>query len=145
MRRYIGPSLAAAVIMLLALTGRAAAASSSLSGIVVDGSNNVPLTNVFVQAFGSNGQRLAYVTTDQDGRFLMPSLEPGTYRFEMSHPGYATAIWYDVRINGGRTLHLYEPVGMDSEKTAHAKNLAACERLVWPSQTASLYVVCAGK
>jgi len=145
MRSYVGPSLAAAVIMLLALTGRAAAAPSSLSGIVVDGASNVPLTNVSVQAFGNNGQRLAYVATDQDGRFLMPSLEPGTYRLEMSHPGYATAIWYDVHISGGRVLRLYEPVGMDSEKTAHAKNLAACERLVWPSQTASLYVVCSGR
>ncbi len=143
MRIQIASSLAAAAVILLASTGPALAQQSSLSGVVLNASNEKPLSGVRVDVFDPHGQSVATTTSDIDGKFTIADLEPGMYTVYMNHDKFATHILYDVPIRGGARLRLAESENMEPLNGKWYMQMAsACERLVWPDQTASLYTVC---
>jgi hypothetical protein len=142
MRIQIASSLAAAAVI-IASAGQALAQQSSLSGVVLNASDNKPLSGVRVDVYDPHGQSVATTTSDTDGKFTLVALEPGMYTVYMNHDRFATHILYDVPIRGGAKLRLAESENMEPLNGKWYMQMAsACERLVWPEQTASLYTVC---
>lgn len=145
MRIQIASSLAAAAVLFLASAGQALADPSSLSGVVLDASSSQPISGVTVDVYDPRGQSVAKSSTDRDGKFTIASLEPGMYTVYMNHAKFATHILYDVPIRGGGKLRLWQPENMEPLNGKWYMQMAsACERVVWPDQTASLYTVCNG-
>lgn len=77
MRRFV----LGAVLLIAALP---ALAASPLKGFVIDKTNGEPLPVANVSVYGTNRG----ATTNLDGFFLIPAMEPGTYTLEASYLGY---------------------------------------------------------
>src|SRR6185436_11616993 len=80
---------------LLALIGLAIAAApagaqdhrATVRGMVVDPSR-APVANASVRVVNEGTSEARDTKSDEDGRFAVPELPPGTYRIEITQPGY---------------------------------------------------------
>lgn len=81
------------VVVLVALgagtSNRSLAQDATLSGFITDESNGRPLELVNVVVRAEDGS-IRGATTNRDGLYLLPGLEPGEYVFEASYIGYET-------------------------------------------------------
>ena len=85
------------------LSGRVAASSGQLLGIVTDASG-VPLESTLISASGSAGTTIA--VCGDDGRFEFRDLLPGTYLLRAHVSGFVSDRRHIVKIQSGRsTLH----------------------------------------
>lgn len=78
----------------------------TLEGIVLDGSNDMPLQNAVVKISELN----TYDVTDKNGIFDLKSIPFGSYHIEISFVGYKTtitSIQIDQEINKGLIVHLF--------------------------------------
>lgn len=78
---------ALAVLVVLLAAGSASAQIARVSGIVRD-VNGQPLRGALVTAESGSGSATA--TTDDNGRFTIIGLRPGTWKFEVQAPSYLT-------------------------------------------------------
>jgi hypothetical protein len=98
------------ITLLFALTIPLAARAQGISGHVVDTLGR-PLLAVVVQAEPGD----AATRTDADGRFVLPTLEPGTYRLRLRRIGFRERFEEVTVVRGQRTrlvvtLHAAAPL-----------------------------------
>src|SRR5262245_13807736 len=90
MCRRLASLTAAALFALCAAVAAQESASSGIAGQVLDSTRaGLPGATVTVTNAGTNAQRVA--TTDAEGRFAVPSLQPATYRIRVELSGFQTA------------------------------------------------------
>lgn len=70
----------------LMATIQAQAATSSVSGVVTDAGDGLPIEQALVRL-----NTLDWALTNDNGEFSFPKLEPGKYQYEISYLGYETA------------------------------------------------------
>ena len=75
--------------------------NASISGTVTDALTQAPVGGVLVQAVTS-GNAVASATTAPDGTYTLPSLTPGSYQVQFSHPSG----WYVTQ------WHVTSPIGV---------------------------------
>src|SRR5580765_6907695 len=78
-------------------TPPAAAPTVALEGTIVLQSTGQPLSKVYVDL---RGQRSVSTTTEEDGKFYFPNMQPGQYHLYARREGYALAE-YGQRWSGG--------------------------------------------
>jgi hypothetical protein len=97
------PLLAALLLPSLAL---AQAATSVLTGNVVDTSSKAPVPDVVVTATSPNLQGEQVVVTDSTGLYRIPQLPPGTYTLRFEKETYRPFTRAGIEVAADRTLRL---------------------------------------
>lgn len=149
--KHMLPVLAVAAILTLVAGGATPALSSdtsSISGKAVDAKNQQPLAGVKVAVYPDartpSSKMLAVTMTHKDGSFHLDGLTTGQYQLELSKPGYAVQILSGLSIRSNERAVIGEPVALGRASAEYATQMA-CNNLVRPEETASVYIVCAGK
>jgi tetratricopeptide (TPR) repeat protein len=88
--------------LLVGVCSLLAAEKGTVTG-TIDGPSNVPIAGARVTLAAADGSRQA-VTTDQQGHYSFPSLEPATYTLSVEAAGYQPATRADVRVTGGTSM-----------------------------------------
>src|ERR1043166_8478603 len=97
-----------AMFLLLLLLASAIAAQTQITtgtiqGTVVDANGAVvPGANVEIRNRDTNFSRS--LTTDEDGRFVAPLLQPGNYSVTVSKQGFATTVLENTALTVGQAL-----------------------------------------
>ncbi|HSW49084.1 MAG TPA: carboxypeptidase-like regulatory domain-containing protein, partial [Bryobacteraceae bacterium] len=87
-----GAGMIRAVAVLYMAALGSAAFSQDINGRVVEDHSGSPLASVGVRVQRTGAARLvADIETEADGRFSLPALPPGEYRFDLSKPNYIGA------------------------------------------------------
>jgi hypothetical protein len=94
----------ALVLTVLSLTAFSQG-SSSLQGVVTDGQTGetLPFVNVIVY---QNGNQIAGVNTDFDGKYVVKPIQPGTYEVLFSFVGYAQKKLTGVKVSSNKITFL---------------------------------------
>jgi hypothetical protein len=95
-----------AILLLIALMGRGAsglwaqagATTGVLTGLVAD-SEGAPLPDVAVRLINDATGQVQTLNTDISGRYVFPSLNPGSYTLQFSVQGFKTASLFNVTVN----------------------------------------------
>src|SRR4030095_3654583 len=100
-------TFAATLILTLLIASNAGAqtqiTTGTIQGSVVDVNGAVvPGANVEIKNVGTNATR--NLTTDEDGRFVAPLLQPGIYRVTVSKQGFATTVLESTALTVGQAL-----------------------------------------
>src|SRR5262245_61116997 len=105
-----------ALVALLVCTSTAAAQESASSGIVgqvTDSTHGaLPGATVTVTNTGTNAQRTA--TTDAEGRFSIPNLQPATYRVRVELQGFQTIELSALTLRNGEIVRPSLTLGIAS-------------------------------
>src|SRR5437899_375188 len=101
----LGYCISLVALSLLNLTLNAQeSASSGIVGQVTDSTQaGVPGAIVTVTNVGTSAQRVA--TTDAQGAFSIPNLQPATYRIRVEKPGFQTALLSSFELRIGDIAH----------------------------------------
>ena len=79
--------------------------TGTIQGTVVDANGAVvPGANVEIKNLGTNFSRT--VTSDEDGRFVAPLLQPGNYSVTVAKPGFATTVLENTVLTVGQALSI---------------------------------------
>ncbi|MET0340919.1 MAG: TonB-dependent receptor [Polyangiales bacterium] len=107
-RRYlfIVSALLAVALSLVARSANAQIGSGTLTGKVVDASNNKPLVDVVVTATSPALQGEQIVVTDSSGSFRIPSLPPGDYALRYEGDGYRFYERSGIALGSGSSLRV---------------------------------------
>src|ERR1041384_5268588 len=102
-------TFAASLILTLLIASNAGAqtqiTTGTIQGTVVDVNGAVvPGANVEIMNLGTNSSRT--LTTDEDGRFVAPLLQPGNYRVTVSKQGFATYVLPSTALTVGQALSI---------------------------------------
>jgi hypothetical protein len=95
--------------------GAAMHTAGGLSGTVTTYAGHVPLAGVAVLAERADGTQAGTATTDEDGNYTIPNLNPGSYRIEFSASGFLTQ-FYDGAATSGQATE----VSVAAEQTTAA-------------------------
>ncbi len=100
-------SLAASFILTLlifpAIVAQTQITTGTIQGTVVDANGAVvPGANVEIKNINTGFTRT--LTTDEEGRFVAPLLQPGNYSVTVSKPGFATTVLPDTALTVGQAL-----------------------------------------
>jgi hypothetical protein len=143
--------LAAAALLSLSMTSLTHASSvagSSISGTAVDVQNQQPLIGVKVAVYpdprSPSAKMVAVTMTHKDGSFRLDALAAGQYQLELSKAGYSLQILSGLSIRSNERAVIGEPVALGRASAEYATKMA-CNNLVRPDETASVYIVCAGR
>ena len=99
-----------------------------LSGIITSLDNKEPLEMVLIRLSNSD-----WAMTDQHGKFVFPSLQPGTYKYEISYLGFETRTG-EITVNRDITdlNFVLRPEGLGLEEvvvTAEESKLSSTSRI----------------
>src|ERR1041384_1889965 len=102
-------TFAASLILTLLIASNAGAqtqiTTGTIQGTVVDVNGAVAAgANVESMNLGTNSSRT--LTTDEDGRFVAPLLQPGNYRVTVSKQGFATYVLPSTALTVGQALSI---------------------------------------
>lgn len=101
MRRFSVSAILASVLgcaLLVALPGEASARQGTITGRVIDGTNQQPLVGAQVFLIGTSLNTI----TNQDGRYLLPAVPAGQYTVEATLIGYSQGT-QTVTVTSGAT------------------------------------------
>ncbi|MSO19431.1 MAG: TonB-dependent receptor [Acidobacteria bacterium] len=102
-----------AFAMLLCGTARIHAQTATLSGTITDSSGAViPDAQATVANSETGAQRV--VTSDAQGRFTAPQLQPGRYQVTVSKEGFETLVSTGIALTVGQEAHLNLPLTVGS-------------------------------
>jgi len=102
-------TFAASLILTLLIASNAGAqtqiTTGTIQGTVVDANGAVvPGANVEIKNLGTNFSRT--LTTDDEGRFVAPLLQPGNYSVTVSKQGFATTVLENTTLTVGHALSI---------------------------------------
>src|SRR6185503_14171232 len=102
-------TFAASLILTLLIASSAGAqtqiTTGTIQGTVVDANGAVvPGANVEIKNLGTNFSRT--LTTDDEGRFVAPLLQPGNYSVTVSKQGFATTVLESTALTVGQALSI---------------------------------------
>ena len=102
-------TFAASLILTLLIASNAGAqtqiTTGTIQGTVVDANGAVvPGANVEIKNLGTNFSRT--LTTDDEGRFVAPLLQPGNYSVTVSKQGFATTVLENTALTVGQALSI---------------------------------------
>jgi len=102
-------TFAASLILTLLIASNAGAqtqiTTGTIQGTVVDANGAVvPGANVEIKNLGTNFSRT--LTTDDEGRFVAPLLQPGNYSVTVSKQGFATTVLESTALTVGQALSI---------------------------------------
>jgi len=89
------------LLFVLSLWGLFAAAQTSLQGKVTEEETGEPLIGAYV-VLNKNGVFVTGTSTDIDGNFNIPNLDPGTYDVEVSYTGFQKQQITGIRVLAGK-------------------------------------------
>ena len=96
-------SLILTLLIVLNVSAQTQITTGTIQGTVVDANGAVvPGANVEIKNLGTNFSRT--LTTDEDGRFVAPLLQPGNYSVTVSKQGFATTILENTALTVGQAL-----------------------------------------
>jgi hypothetical protein len=105
MGRWVLPVVLVVMASVSGVHGQARLTGADLEGLVVDQSGGVlPGTSVTVTNLATNVSRTA--TSDENGRFYVAALPPGTYRVSATLPGFITQQSENVVLQLGQSVAL---------------------------------------
>ncbi|HEU4710385.1 MAG TPA: TonB-dependent receptor [Pyrinomonadaceae bacterium] len=100
--QYVIASIALALLLAPAASAQSQITTGTIDGTVKDANGAVvPGANVEIKNNATNITRDA--TTNDEGRFLAPQLQPGIYTVKVAKQGFATAVDNAVEVNVGQT------------------------------------------
>src|SRR5689334_10318106 len=99
--RFVAPLLAA--VLAAGSAAFAQETTGTITGRIVD-TQDLPIPGATVTVIGPQGQKVT--TTNQDGRFSVPFLTPGTYTVKAELNGFKTVERKDLTVSLGQTLTL---------------------------------------
>lgn len=73
----------------------------SISGIVLENSTDLPLSDASASLLDSDNKIVKGGATDLDGKFFLDEIPFGRYRLEISMIGYSTTVVPDITLNSG--------------------------------------------
>jgi hypothetical protein len=91
-------------MLIIAMAGLAQVASSRLEGIAQDESGAV-VPGAKVAAVNVKTQARAETTTNAEGMFIFPSLQPGVYSVSVEAAGFRKAVVNDLEMNAAATVN----------------------------------------
>ena len=99
--KRVAPGIAILLVLLSAMTHRALAqGETAVSGVVRD-LHGTPQMGAVVELLGPNAAVLARTFTDDHGRYLLSSLNPGLYQLRASAAFLLPVLRSNVRLNAG--------------------------------------------
>jgi hypothetical protein len=102
--------------------------TASVLGTITDPSGSaVPSATVTATNAATNVQ--AKTVTDQTGRYLLPTLQPGSYRIEAGAPGFKKYVHSNIELNVGQQIQIDIPmlVGEVTESVSVDSTVSAIE------------------
>jgi hypothetical protein len=149
--KHVLRALAAAAFLSLCVAGATQALSSGtsmISGTAIDAKDHQPLMGVKVAVYPEartpNSNMIAATISHKDGGFRLDGLGGGQYQVELTKPGYEVQILSGLSLRSNERAVIGEPVALNRASAEYATKMA-CNSLVRPEQTGSVYVVCAGR
>jgi hypothetical protein len=100
MFRALPKALAASLALLMAAEALAQTATSTIMGLVTDGSG-AALSGATVTARNVATGTTRSVTTDGVGRYSLPNLAPGEYQLRVEQPGFSTLVRSGLAVTVG--------------------------------------------
>src|SRR5262245_27285900 len=89
--QFFAVSFILTLLIAPAIVAQTQITTGTIQGTVVDANGaSVPGANVEIKNLGTNFTRT--LTTDDEGRFIAPLLQPGNYSVTVSKQGFATTI-----------------------------------------------------
>jgi 5-hydroxyisourate hydrolase-like protein (transthyretin family) len=130
------------------LTSALALGTSSISGQVVDAKTHHPVTGVRVDLYAdtssTNKKVLAATLSRKDGSFRLSGVDEGQYRVELTKMGYEVEVLSGLAVRSQERTIIGEPVALHAASEEYESKMA-CNTLIQPHQTASVYYVCSGR
>jgi hypothetical protein len=133
-KRFWGVSLTIAMVLALSLSSfgqGSTAVYGNLSGVIMDSTGAV-VAGAKVTATGPTGSKS--VTSEQDGRFSIPSLTPGTYSLKVEKAGFRAADAKGIEIVINRTSSV--SIGLQPGSTSEVVEVSAAAITVDTTSTA---------
>ncbi|MBA3442719.1 MAG: carboxypeptidase regulatory-like domain-containing protein, partial [Pyrinomonadaceae bacterium] len=120
-----------AIFLLLIITSTAYPQTNEqkIEGSVAD-ATGARIPNAAVRVINKTSERTWDIVTDQDGVFRLQDIPFGTYRIEISHPGFTTKIRDDVPFEPGTSPNLVEQ--LSHVDVAEQVNVTADAQLLQP-------------
>src|SRR5438128_2116681 len=90
MKRYFSGTFFVILLGLVVCSALSQQPSASVQGVVVEGGSRAPIAKATVDLRSASGSVVASTLTDREGKFYLPNLSPGSYRFVTAHAGHVT-------------------------------------------------------
>ncbi len=124
-----------------------AAGTSSITGQTLDAKTHKPVMGVKVDVYEDTAtprKVLAATTSRKDGSFNLAGLEGGQYRVELTKMGYEVQVLTGLTVRPSEHTIIGEPIALHMADEEYQQKMA-CNSIVRPDQTGSVYVVCSGR
>jgi 5-hydroxyisourate hydrolase-like protein (transthyretin family) len=124
-----------------------AAGTSSISGQTLDAKTHKPVMGVRVDVYADTATAhkiLAAAMSRKDGSFNLAGLDGGQYRVELTKMGYEVQVLTGLTVRSKERTIIGEPIPLHTASEEYEAKMA-CNSIVRPEQTGSVYVVCSGK
>jgi 5-hydroxyisourate hydrolase-like protein (transthyretin family) len=124
-----------------------AAGTSAVTGQTLDAKTHKPLMGVKINVYEDTAtphKVLAATYSRKDGSFNLTGLPGGQYRVELTKMGYEVQVLTGLTVRPSEHTIIGEPIALHTASEEYQQKMA-CNNLVRPDQTGSVYVVCSGK
>jgi 5-hydroxyisourate hydrolase-like protein (transthyretin family) len=124
-----------------------AAGTSTITGQTLDAKTHKPVMGVRVDLYAdtaSSHKILAATMSRKDGSFSLEGLGGGQYRVELTKMGYEVQVLTGLTVRSKERTIIGEPIALHTASEEYKAKMA-CNSIVRPEQTGSVYVVCSGK
>src|ERR1043165_883817 len=109
--QFFAATLILTLLIVPAVVGQSQITTGTIQGTVEDANGAVvPGANVEIKNLDTNQTR--NLTTDENGRFVAPQLQPGNYRITVSKQGFNTPEIPSATLTVGQTLQLKFPLAV---------------------------------
>src|SRR5689334_4131729 len=109
--QYFAATLILTLLIVTSVVAQSQITTGTIQGTVEDANGAVvPAANVEIKNLDTNQTRT--LTTDENGRFVAPQLQPGNYSITVSKQGFNTPVVPSAVLTVGQTLQLKFPLAV---------------------------------